>query len=167
MADLNAAIEKYNTDMSSAWGKVMLVDGKVVLANAVFVGVQRTNSLKDDGTYSIRLVSVINSAKYSKVGYKIQVNDGAEMPIYCTSAYTGINETVNGKVNLYAASDFGGEFVYALNVDDLDPTVKYTFTVTPIAYGLETEGSVEYIGESYTFVYENGVFGGYIIDAEV
>ena len=168
LTDLNAAITKYNTDMSATWGKVMLDGTKVVLANSVFVGVQKTNAPANDGTYSIRLVSVINTAKYSKVGYKIQVNGGTEFLEFCTTAYTGINETVNGNVNTYKATDFGGSYVYALNVDDLDPTETYTFTITPVAYGLEVKGNTEaYIGETYTFVYKNGVFGGYIENSEV
>ena len=166
VADLDAAVATYNSDMSTVWGKVTLDNGKVVLANPVFLGVQRTNALKNDGTYSIRLISVINTAKYSKVGYQIRVNDSSEMPIYCTTAYTGINETVNGKVNIYTASDFGGAYVYALNVDDLDPNTTYTFTITSVAYGPEAEGGAEeYIGATYTFKYVNGVFGGYVVNS--
>ena len=171
---LNAAMEKYNDGTSfkgvfDIHGKVMLNDKGdcAVLATPALVGVQKTNALADDGTYSIRLVSVIDVARYSKVGYKIQVNDAAEMPIYCTTAYTGISETVNGQVNTYTASTLGGTYVYALNVDELDPNETYTFTVTPVAFGTEADGATEYVGETYTFVYANGIFGGFIENSEV
>ena len=168
--DVSTAIANFNndTEWTNKWGKVMLNDNgdSAVLATPVFVGVQKTNALANDGTYSIRLVSVIDAARYSKVGYKLQVNNGAEMSIYCTTAYTGISETVNGKVNTYKASDLCGSYVYALNVDDLDPNVTYTFTITPVAFGTEADGAAEYVGETYTFVYANGVFGGYVEEVQ-
>ncbi len=171
---LAAAMEKYNDgtsfkDVFDIHGEVMLnSDGNgAVLATPAFVGVQKTNALEDDGTYSIRFVSVINTARYSKVGYKIQVNDATEKAIYCTTAYTAISETVDGKVNTHNASSLGGKYVYALNVDGLDPNESYTFKVTAVAVGTAEDGADEYIGKSYTFTYVNGVFGGYIENSEV
>ena len=72
---------------------------------------------------------------------------------------------MNGQVNTYTASTLGGTYVYALNVDELDPNEAYTFTVTPVAFGIEADGAAEYVGETYTFVYANGVFGGYVEEA--
>ncbi len=171
---LAKAIEKFNDGTSfksllDIHGKAMLNDNGngAVLATPAFVGVQRTNALANDGTYSIRLVSVIDAARYSKVGYKLQLNGSTEKTEYCTTAYMEISETVNGKVNSYNASSLGGTYVYALNIDELDPNETYTFTVTTVAVGTVEDGAAEYIGESYTFTYANGVFTGYVESSEV
>ena len=171
LQDINAAIEKYNdtSALSANWGKAMLNDAGngAVLATPKFAGVQNTAVTKNDeneDVYSIRLISVINAARYSKVGYNIQVStsttSGSELPIYCTTAYTAIEANDNGVKKTYTAAELGGLYVYALKIENLDPTETYTFKITPIAVGTEADGAAEYLGETYVITYTNGVYSG-------
>ena len=160
LTDLNAAIKKYNDEMSAAWGKVILNDNGngVVLANPAFVGVQNT-AIDANNEYSVRFASVIDTARYSKVGYLIKVN-GAATPVEysCKNVYQTINGTVDGKVVSYTAEALGGAYIYALNIDKIPASGTYTFQVTPFATDLDT--TTVYTGTTYTVTYVDGVYSG-------
>ena len=149
------------TTIRGIWGAAILDDSDasapiIVMAKPAYAGVQETAI--ENGSYKIRLASTIDTAKYSKVGYKIQVNGAAEVTEYCKTVYTGLNGTVDGKLTKYSAEELGGEFVYALNIKDLDATQTYVFKVTPVA--VEIDGITEHVGKTYTITYVKGVYSG-------
>ena len=116
----------------------------------VFCGAQATNTLKDDGTYSVRLIAVLDSIDFDAVGFEATATYGDGMTETvsgtCRYAYTSIL----GDGKTYAATDFGGRYFVVLHVDgipaDVVDTADWNVRVYTVTGGVETDG----IGGSVT-----------------
>ena len=108
----------------------------------VFCGAQATKTLTD-GTYSVRLIAVVDSIDFDAVGFEATVSYG-----------DGKNETVTGECHYvytsilgdgvpYDATDFGGRYFVVLHVDGIPAAVtpaEWTVRVYTVSGGAESDG---------------------------
>ena len=108
----------------------------------VFCGAQATKTLTD-GTYSVRLIAVVDSIDFDAVGFEATVSYGE-----------GKSETVKGECRYvytsilgdgvpYDATDFGGRYFVVLHVDGIPAAVtpaKWTVRVYTVSGGAESDG---------------------------
>jgi len=113
-----------------------------------------------DGEFSTRFVATIDRLDYKEVGFEITVIDykGAvgEKTVYDTHfVFKEIVGTDNiGKKLTYTAEELGGEYIYALAVNEIPADAAVTFLITP--YHVEM-GETEHVsGVSYTVTVNNG-----------
>ena len=149
-----------NENYGSHWNAYFVVneanDGLEMIQLPTFVGVQQ--SAQKDGTYSIRLVAVIDILDYSKVGFKIKLDERTAKNINCTTVYDKLLATgENNEMIEYTAAELGGKYIFALTVTGLKTNEKYTLEVTPYAEDL-AETPVTITGEMRTVTFENGEF---------
>ena len=148
--------------MRNLWGKVISDETNnnlVVLATPEFVGLQNTKIV--DNKFDVRLISAIDTAKYSRVGYKITVNTADQIDYFCKTIYTGLNGLVNGTTRTYTADELGGKYVYALTLEDLKDSETYTIQIIPVA--TDVNGEEDYTGNTYTITYVNGTYSGCVV----
>ncbi len=134
-----------------------------VIASPVLRGVQNTEP--EDGTYRVRFIIALNTANYTKIGYKLRYSymNGTEKvefseTKYDLSLYKSINAaSENGQMGSVTPEDLFGSYLCALTVDGLPADVgEITFELTPI---VETETAVFY-GEAKTVRYSAGRYVG-------
>ena len=114
----------------------------------VFCGAQATKTLTD-GTYSVRLIAVVDSIDFEAVGFEATVTygDGKTETVAGTCRY--VYNSILGDGETYAATDFGGSYFVALHIDGIPASVasaKWTVRVYTVSGGAESDG----IGGSVT-----------------
>jgi len=116
-------------------------------------GTPRINAYLCDAEHkNIRIVGVVNTIKYSKVGfnYSVRVNDAVEF--VSTDHWT----TVAYKdVGLKTAEQLSGEYLYEMTFTNVPTDKKVVINIVPKAV---TTGGTEYIGQRYYLTFENGKF---------
>lgn len=132
----------------------------LVIAQPELRAVQET--AKDaNGFYKVRFIAVIDSLSYKYVGFKVKTAlDTGELTArddqYCQYVYRTVFATEEGVKTRYTAENLGGRYLYALSVSNVPAGGRVTFEITPFATG--TDGETQYLGTTYTVVYENGQF---------
>ena len=108
----------------------------------VFCGAQATKTLTD-GTYSVRLIAVVDSIDFDAVGFEATVSygDGKSETVKgeCRYVYTSIL----GDGVPYDATDFGGRYFVVLHVDGIPAAVtsaEWTVRVYTVSGGAESDG---------------------------
>ncbi|MGM9682086.1 MAG: hypothetical protein ACI3XQ_00655 [Eubacteriales bacterium] len=119
----------------------------------LFRGMQCTTPDEAMGTFSIRLLSTINSLDFNTVGYEITVKTETQGTWRTTVSGQQVFEKVLGTENGvsldYEAGYFNARYICALTVQNLPSAEDITITFTPFA---GTSKDTE-----YTAVYDNGV----------
>ncbi len=113
-----------------------------------------------NGEFSTRFVATIDSLDYKEVGFEITVidykGDVGVKTVYDTHyVFKEIIGTDDiGKKLTYTAEELGGEYIYALAVNEIPTDAAVTFLITP--YHVEM-GETEHVpGVSYTVTVNNG-----------
>ncbi len=110
------------------------------------------------GSRPIRLVATVNVSDMSQLGFKVTVKvDGIAQGAVKDISGDVVYNRINGKnESTKSASELGGEFLYALSIDNIPSgTGEVSLTITPYAIG-----STTYTGETVELVFVNGVLAG-------
>lgn len=117
-----------------------------------------------DNKFSTRLVATVDSLNYAEVGFEVKVtnykgsNSGDIPQVYTATevykAIMGRNDDGVGGTVVYNASDLGGEYIYALAIQNIPTDAAVTFEVTTY-YKTAIDGD-RIPGESYTITVDNG-----------
>lgn len=114
----------------------------------VFCGAQATKTMTD-GTYSVRLIAVVDSIDFDAVGFAATVSYGEGEPQTVTGTCRYAYTSILGDGETYAATDFGGKYFVVLHVDGVPASVataEWTVRVYTVSGGAESDG----IGGSVT-----------------
>ena len=148
--------------LGNTYGYTFMVekDGKsLVIATPELRATQETD--KDaNGQFKVRYIASIDSLNYKYVGFNVKTAVGDEALTargdqYCQYVYRTLVATENGGRTRYEAENLGGQYLYALGVNKVPANGRVTFEITPFAVG---EDDTQYLGTTYTVVYENGNF---------
>ena len=114
--------------------------------------------------FSARLVATVDSLNYAEVGFEVKVTDykgsnsGDTPQVYtATEVYKAIMGRTDDKVGgtvVYNAIDLGGEYIYALAIQNIPTDAAVTFEVTTY-YKTAIDGDRIPSG-SYTITVDNG-----------
>lgn len=119
-----------------------------------------------NNVFSTRFVATINSLDYAEVGFEVKVTDykgqASDLTeVYATKeVYTAIKGRTDDKVGgsvVYHASDLGGEYIYALAIQNIPADAPVTFEVT--TYYKTTQGGDRIRGETHTVTIKCNKFG--------
>ena len=120
----------------------------------------QTTALSEQGTYSVRFVSVMDHLDYESIGYKIEVTAGektAVREIRCKYVYTSILQKIDGNEESVTAEELGGKYIFALHIENIPASAgDVRYVVTP--FTVSGTGELVY-GEAVTLTIPAPVAG--------
>ncbi|HBF15640.1 MAG TPA: hypothetical protein DDW30_08200 [Clostridiales bacterium] len=120
-----------------------------------YIGTQSSGAL-EDGTYSVRFVAKLASAKASAAGFTVRVRVGETdktKAFAVSNLYREVSGEAHGISLSYAANDFAGNYLLAQGIYGIPSDAgNVTFTVTP--YYIQNGETVT--AQSYEVVYNAG-----------
>ena len=154
---LEEALQSINANLKDSFGAFILNSNGngIVLATPRFVAIQQATTEEKAGT--VRLVGSVagNTQRYLAVGFEIVVSGSDPVRKQTTLLNRSLNVIKNGNKTKLNASDFGGTFVYTVDLEDLIPA-EGTFSISVCAYALDLDGETVYYDTPYLVTFTDG-----------
>ena len=160
----NTAVEKES--LSTIVYKTHYATDNTAATTPTYRGLQLSPVVSN--VFSMRLVGTVDSLNYAEVGFEVRITDYNGQSSAVSSIYTtnevfksliatsnlGTNDSIGDGV-VYTAADFGGEYLYAVTIQNIPTDAAVTFEISVYYKTLDGE---THNGDTYKITVDGGRF---------